>query len=194
MAVYMNAAEFICASVVSFDDGETSGRVLQRGSRQERECVCDLLGAITVNDERRVVAARRRAGRAAMSDATSELPAECVRELRIAVLACAKMRGGAVMFLDEDDDFAPDAVRLARIGSHLVLCERPGDRQTSRPRRFTMYEVAETEPCVPFKLDPARALFVLAEQGFYTPPDWSLTCLIDPRIWYNGTMTATTGR
>jgi len=54
----MNDAEFICASVVRFDDGETSGMVLQRGSRQECESVCDLLGAITVNDPRPVVDAR----------------------------------------------------------------------------------------------------------------------------------------
>jgi len=130
-----------------------------------------------------------------MSDATSEMPPACARELQIAVLGCMQMLGGEAMFLDEDDDFAPGAVRLARIGPMrsglaLVLCERPGDRAKGKPRRFTMYEVAETEPGVPFKLDPAAVLFILAEQGFWTPPDWSLTCLIDPRAWFNETMTA----
>ena len=54
----MTAPAFIAASVITFDDGETSGMVLHRGSRAECESVCDLLGAISVNDLRRIVDAR----------------------------------------------------------------------------------------------------------------------------------------
>jgi len=45
--------------------------------------------------------------------------------------------------------------------------------------------VDEIEPGTPFRPDPDRALFILSEAGFYSPPDWQLTCLIDPRIWFN---------
>ena len=126
----------------------------------------------------------------ALTVTASVLPPECGRELMVATLAAVRQLGGEAMFLDEDDDFAPGVVRLARIALWLVLCERPGDRATGKPRRITAYQVAETEPGVPFKLDPEAALFVLHEQGFYRPPDWSLTLLHDPREWFNLMMQA----
>jgi len=116
------------------------------------------------------------------TEAAPELPAECVRELTIAVLGAMNALGGEMMFLDEDDDFAPGVVRLARIAPWLVLCERPGDRAKGKPRRYTAYQVAAAEPGQPFKLDPDRALFVLSEKGFYAPAYWDLTLLQDPRL------------
>ena len=92
------------------------------------------------------------------------------------------------MFLDEDEDFAPGTVRLARIGPRLVLCERPGDRAKGKPRRFTAYQVDEIEPGVPFKLDPDAASFVLSERAFYWRSDWELTLLADPAFRYNDLM------
>jgi len=126
-----------------------------------------------------------------MSETTTaapELPQGCARELQIAVPGCMKAPGGETMFLDEDDDFAPGVVKLAVIRPRLAIVERPGERAKGKPRRFTAYQIAEM-PCTPFKLDPDRALFVLSEQGFYTPPDWSLTLLRDPREWFNATLT-----
>jgi len=46
----------------------------------------------------------------------SALPAECGRELQIAVITCMRTLGGEVMLLDEVDDFAPGVARLVRIG------------------------------------------------------------------------------
>jgi hypothetical protein len=37
-------------------------------------------------------------------------------------------------------------------------------------------------PGEPFKLAPARVLFVLHEKGFYRPPDWHLQLIEDPRL------------
>jgi hypothetical protein len=118
------------------------------------------------------------------------LPPACGRALQIAVMGCMQMLGGeALMLADEvEDDLV--LIKLARIGSQLVLCERPGEPAKGKPHRFTMYSVAEIEPGKPFKLDPDAALFVMAEQGFYAPPDWEVTLLHDPRLWYNPTMNA----
>jgi hypothetical protein len=62
--------------------------------------------------------------------------------------------------------------------------------QKSKPRRFTAYEVAESDPAKLFRLAPENALFVLSEKGFYAPADWTLTLIRDPASWYNATMTA----
>jgi len=124
-----------------------------------------------------------------MIDASDLLPPSCARELQIAVMGCMHALGGEAMFCDEDDDFEPGTVRLARIGD-LVLVERLGDRAKGKPRRFTAYQVDPGEPGVPFRLDPDAALFVLSEAGFYTPPDWELTLLHDPHEWFNETLIA----
>jgi hypothetical protein len=115
-----------------------------------------------------------------------DLPAECVRELTIAVLGCMKALGGEAMLIGEDGE--PSLIKLARIKPRLVLAERPGDQATSRPRRITMYRTAGLTPGEPFKLDPDAALFILHKKGFYRPPDWHLTALADPRCWYNDLM------
>jgi len=39
-------------------------------------------------------------------------------------------------------------------------------------------------------LDPDCAQFVLSEEGFCSQPDWRLTLLADPQIWFNETMAA----
>ena len=61
----------------------------------------------------------------------------------------------------------------------LALVERPGDRAQGKPQRITAYVTDGSEPGQAFKLDPDRALFVISEQGFWTPPDWdSRSCKI----------------
>jgi len=40
------------------------------------------------------------------------------------------------------------------------------------------------------KLDPDRALLVLAETNFYTAADWRLDLLVDPAVWFSGVMAA----
>lgn len=77
-----------------------------------------------------------------------------------------------------------------RIGEHLVLVERPGDRAKSLPHRYTTYAIAETEPGRPFRLDPAAELFILREHGFYKPRDWHLVFRLEPYLWYTATMAA----
>lgn len=121
-----------------------------------------------------------------MSDAEPVLPLPCGRALGLAVLAAVKLLGAETVQIDEDDDVT--LIRLARIGARLVIVERAGDRTTSRPHRFTGYEIDETEPGAPFRLDPDRALFVLHEQHFATPPDWHLQLVRDPRRWFNEVM------
>jgi hypothetical protein len=126
-----------------------------------------------------------------MSDAQSDAPAlpfEHARHLGLAVLAVMKHLGADVLELDEDD--APQLIRLARVGKRLVIAERDGDRTTSRPHRYTAYRCDEVEPGGVFKLDPASVLFVLHEQGFYSPPDWHLELIEDPRGWFNETVAA----
>ena len=76
-------------------------------------------------------------------------------------------------------------IRLARIG-RLAL----GDRAQGKPQLFTAYVTDGSEPGQAFKLDPDRALFVISEQGFWTPPDWDLTRLQEPRLWFNATLPA----
>jgi len=115
----------------------------------------------------------------------AELPAECGKALSIVVIAAVRRLGSEAVFVAEPDDFAPGVIRLARIGPQLMLVERPGDRTRTKPRRITLYETDEVEPGQMFKLDPDRALFILAEAGFYAPPDLVLTVLVDPARWYN---------
>ena len=120
-----------------------------------------------------------------MSDETV-LPAECGRQLGLAVLAVMKMLGKESMQVDEDDDVG--LIKLARVGSGLVIVERYGDPAKGKPHRYTCYRIAEAKPGGLFKLDPDAVLFVLHEQGFYSPPDWELDCIIDPRAWFNTVM------
>jgi hypothetical protein len=89
--------------------------------------------------------------------------------------------------VDEDDGVG--LIKLARVGPDLVIVERQGAAK-GKPHRYTCYRVDATERGVPFRLDPARVLFVLHEQGFYTPPDWHLQLVQDPHQWFNETMGA----
>jgi hypothetical protein len=129
-----------------------------------------------------------------MSDTATEaapaLPAAFGRALSFAVLAATKQLGSdAIMVVDdEEDDIA--IIRIARIGSRMVLVERPGDQVKSKPRRLTAYDIDAPERGGFFKLDPDRALFVLSELGFYRPPDWQFTLPSDPRLWFNATLVA----
>ena len=75
-------------------------------------------------------------------------------------------------------------------GPHLVLVERPGDHAKAKPRRVTGYFVDKAERPDVLKLDPDRALFVLAESGFYVPADWELDLNQDSWRWFNATLVA----
>jgi hypothetical protein len=111
-----------------------------------------------------------------------------VRELTVALLAAMKALGGEALMLADDVEDDLVLIKLARIGSQMVLCERPGDQAKGKPHRFTLYLTDEVVPGRPFRLDPDRALFVLSERGFYRPPDWTLSVLIPPERWYNDLM------
>jgi hypothetical protein len=91
----------------------------------------------------------------------SALPPECGRALQIAVMACMQTLGGDALMLADDVEDDLVLIKLARIGPRL----RRGNSSSS-------------------------ILFVMAEQGFYAPPDWELALLHDPRLWYNPTMKA----
>jgi hypothetical protein len=116
----------------------------------------------------------------------TDLPPECGKMLGLAVHAAMTMLGGETMLVDEDDNVT--LIRLARVGTQLVLIERPGDPATGQLHDFTGYRIAEAEPGEPFKLDAGGVLFMLREQGFYSPPDWHLELIEDPRGWFNATM------
>jgi hypothetical protein len=98
------------------------------------------------------------------------------------------MLGGERMEIDEDDDVA--LIKVARLSKTLAIVERPGNPAKGKPHRFTAYRVDEAEPGEWFKLDPARALFLLHARGFYSPADWHLELIEDPRNWLNEMMAA----
>jgi len=50
--------------------------------------------------------------------------------------------GGEAIFCNKDDDVAPDAVKLARVGPYLTIVERPGDRIGAR--RIAMQPTGQT--------------------------------------------------
>jgi hypothetical protein len=141
-----------------------------------------------VGKRRRAASAEILFGADLMTETSAVLPPECARELQIAVMGCMRALGGEALMLADDVEDDLVLIKLARIGSRLVLCERPGDRAKGKPHRFTGYLTDEVVPGRPFRLDPDRALFVLSERGFYRPPDWHLTALADPRCWYNDLM------
>jgi len=107
-----------------------------------------------------------------------------------ATLGCMQLLGSEALMLADDVEDDLVMIKLVRIRPRLVIAERPGDRAKGKPHRFTAYLTEQIEVGRPFKLDPDAALFVLDETGFYRPPDWDLTLLQNPSLWFNATLTA----
>jgi hypothetical protein len=99
------------------------------------------------------------------------------------------MLGGETLLVDDLDDDVR-LIKLARIGSWLVMVERPGDRARSKPHRFTAYGIDAAETDELFKLDPGCVLFVLHDTHFARPADYNLQLVQDPREWFNEVMAA----
>ena len=83
-------------------------------------------------------------------------------------------RGGDAILCDLDDRLRE--LRMARIGP-VVLIEEVG---TKRPREIACYMTEHSEVGKPFKLDPARRLFLLQAESRAMPPDWRLVLVCDP--------------
>jgi hypothetical protein len=62
------------------------------------------------------------------------------------------------MHIDEDDDVG--LIKIARVGSELVIVERYGDPAKGTPHRFMCYRVKQRKAGELFQLDPRCALFV----------------------------------
>ena len=93
------------------------------------------------------------------------------------------------MFLDAADDFAwCGEARCYRAASgDRRTSWRQGHEPAASHRAYLNDAVQQGEA---FKLHPDRALFVLSEEGFYTPLDWRLTLLVGPQLWFNWVMAA----
>jgi hypothetical protein len=108
-----------------------------------------------------------------MTDAATLDPASG-KLLGVLTLLTMQRAAADAVLCDLDDRLRE--LRMARIGP-VVLIEEVGTR---RPREIACYLTEDSEVGKPFKIDPARRLFLLQAESRAMPPDWQLVPVCDP--------------